>query len=85
MDDAAGIPLGPIQDPPYQAIPHEPGQSGPANEEALRDALSGLPLGGHDERIIAWLTMWETTTVATICSWLYRVRALDYEGPEVTS
>lgn len=76
------IPVGPIQDPPYRAIPHEPGQSGPANEEALRAALSGLPLGDHDERIIAWLSMWETTTVATICSWLGRLRALDYEGPE---
>lgn len=69
------IPLAPIHHPPHDAIPHEPGESSaPANEEALRAALSPLELGSYDERILAWLVTWESTTVAVVCSWLYRVR-----------
>lgn len=73
---ATRIPLGPIQEPPYDAIPYEPGtMSAPANEEALREALKGVELGAHDETILKWLTLWETATVATICSWLLRKEA----------
>lgn len=73
---ATKIPLGPIQEPPYDAIPYELGtMSAPANEAALREALSGLELGAYDERILVWMTLWETATVATFCSWLQRVRA----------
>ena len=70
------IPLEPIQEAPYEAIPHELGESSaPANETALREALKGLELGAYDERIVAWLAVWESTTVAVICSWLYRKEA----------
>jgi hypothetical protein len=73
---ATRIPLGPIQEPPYDAIPHLLGEnSAPANEEALREALKGVELGAYDERILKWMTLWETATVATVCSWLERVRA----------
>ncbi|MFC4006586.1 hypothetical protein ACFOY2_05095 [Nonomuraea purpurea] len=69
------IPLHPIQEPPNDAIPYAIGESSaPANEAALREALSGLELGTHDERIVMWLSMWETSTVATVCSWLERTR-----------
>ncbi|RSN12835.1 hypothetical protein DMB42_11700 [Nonomuraea sp. WAC 01424] len=72
------IPLHPIQEPPYSAIQYEPGtMSAPANEEALREALSGVELGAYDEAILKWMTLWETATVATVCSWLYRVREVD--------
>lgn len=72
----ARIPLEPIQEPPYSAIPYEPGtMSAPANEEALRQALKGIELGEYDEHILKWMTLWESATVATICSWLYRKEA----------
>lgn len=72
---ATRVPLEPIHSAPYDAIPLTPGESSaPANEAALRDALAPLELGSYDERILAWLVTWESTTVAVICSWLHRVR-----------
>lgn len=72
----ARIPLEPIETAPWEAIPFTLGESSaPANEEALRTALDGLELGAYDERILAWLAVWEPTTVAVICSWLYRKEA----------
>lgn len=69
------IPSGPIHSPPYMAIRTdrlEPSQ--PANETALREALDGVEWGVYDETILQWLSSWEPATVATVCSWLYRVR-----------
>ncbi len=43
----------------------------------LHNALRGVDLGGHDERIADWLTRWEPSTVMTIASWLERARLAD--------
>lgn len=78
---ATRIPLEPIQDPPYDAIPYTLGSSAAsANEAALREALAGLELGAFDERTIAWLSLWETSTVAAVCSWLERTRKAACRG-----
>jgi|GEM_PF-4301106 len=75
------IPRGPIHTEPLGAIPTSHGQmSRAANEAALRDALDGLPLGAHDLTILGWLTRWEPSTVATVCSWLYRAREAGSRG-----
>lgn len=42
---------------------------------ALLEALDGIELGAHDQRIIASLAEWETATVGTFVSLLYRVQA----------
>ncbi|MEO3869365.1 hypothetical protein ABGB18_11085 [Nonomuraea sp. B12E4] len=49
----------------------------------LRDALAGVELGAEDERIVVWASGWDSPTVATVASLLCRVRALNYEEPEV--
>jgi hypothetical protein len=36
---------------------------------------SGVDLGEHDQRIVAWLSRWEWSTVATIASWIKRASA----------
>lgn len=46
---------------------------------ALLEALDGIELGAHDRRIVGWLVEWEISTVGTIASWLYRVRAVSAE------
>jgi hypothetical protein len=72
------IPSSPIHTPPYGAIRTElmePTQ--PVHEELLREAVAGVELGAYDEEILVWLSGWESTTVAVICSWLYRVREVE--------
>lgn len=70
------IPTGPLNQEPFGAITPFYGQSlWSANRQALEDALTGLELGTWDEGILAWLSRWEPSTVATICAWLYRARA----------
>lgn len=45
-------------------------------EELLADALRGVELGAHDERVVAWLARTlDVPTVLTVVSWLQRVRA----------
>nr|MDT0667362.1 hypothetical protein [Micromonospora sp. DSM 115978] len=63
----AAIPAGPIDREPA-GLP--PGR----DEEGLHRVLAGVPLGAHDERIIHWLTMWESSTVATVASLIHRAR-----------
>jgi hypothetical protein len=50
--------------------------------EVLRAALAGaelagtgrIELGAYDRLIVDWLARWDTSTVATVVSWLRRVR-----------
>ncbi len=44
---------------------------------ALLEPLDGIELGAHDRRILDWLADWDTSTVGTIASLLYRARAID--------
>jgi hypothetical protein len=77
------IPSGPIDTEPVGAIVPDPSEPAfNARLHALHAALAGVELGGYDETILSWLAGWEPATVATVCSWLYRVRALGYEEPE---
>ena len=78
MAEIFNIPRGPIDDEPLNAIVSDPAKpSRDANLFALGVALAGVELGDHDERILFWLAGWESSTVATVCSWLYRVRQVD--------
>jgi hypothetical protein len=74
----ADIPRGPINFEPIRAILADPGESTrPAKTAALEAALDGVDLGEWDRTILAWLAEWEPSTVAVVCSWLYRVREVD--------
>lgn len=69
------IPDGPIESEPLHAIVPAPGESPRrAATAALLAALDGVELGAYDRTILAWLAGWEPSTVATVCSWLKRVR-----------
>lgn len=46
----------------------------PANLHALYEALQDIPLGAHDRHVAGWLADCQPSTVATVCSWLARVR-----------
>jgi hypothetical protein len=37
--------------------------------------LDGLELGAHDRRVARWLAELDTSTLATIASWIARARA----------
>ncbi|MGH3824965.1 MAG: hypothetical protein ACRDRA_19325 [Pseudonocardiaceae bacterium] len=41
---------------------------------ALLTAVDGVALGAYDQRILTWLAEWDTPTVATVVSLLWRVR-----------
>lgn len=43
---------------------------------ALLEPLDGIELGDHDRRIINWLADWDTSTIGTIASLLYRARTI---------
>jgi len=47
---------------------------------ALLEPLDGVELGTYDRRIIDWLAGWDTETIATVASLLYRARAVDATG-----
>ncbi|MFD9950813.1 hypothetical protein ACFWYW_58695 [Nonomuraea sp. NPDC059023] len=70
------IPRGPIHTPPYHAIKPGDGETQQdADRIALMQELAGVELGTEDLAIIDWtVDIWESSTVATICSWLRRVR-----------
>jgi hypothetical protein len=42
---------------------------------AIREALAGVELGAHDERMIEWLAGWDVPTVGSFVSLFDRVRA----------
>lgn len=75
------IPVGPLSEAPWGAIRYALTEhSIGVFQAAIRAALGDLELGAYDERIVAWLAGWDTPTVATVCSWLHRVRAAAVEG-----
>lgn len=63
-----GIPDSPIDTPPRGFVPDD------EQLAILHDTLhaAGVELGDYDERIAAWLAMWEWSTVAVIASWIKR-------------
>lgn len=70
-------------------LPLDDEPDGPFLPEAARlallvDALRGVDLGAHDERIVAWLARCDSPTVRTVVSLLGRVRAVAPVGLEVT-
>ncbi|WP_433520108.1 hypothetical protein ACQP2T_63950 (plasmid) [Nonomuraea sp. CA-143628] len=73
------IPTGPIEQEPMRAIRVErPETLTGAGKEALYAALAGVELGAYDRRIVDWLAMYgDMSTVAVVCSWLYRVREVE--------
>jgi hypothetical protein len=60
----------------YGPIAVAPGGFVPVEERRLllAEALSGLELGGWDERMMEWLVGWDADTVLTIASWIVRAR-----------
>jgi hypothetical protein len=58
----------------------DPPARGHANRvTALLEPLNGLELGAHDRCIIDWLADWDTSTIGTIASLLYRARAISHD------
>ena len=47
---------------------------------ALVAALRGVPLGAYDQRILHWLTGWETSVAAVVVSLLWRTRHAAAQG-----
>jgi hypothetical protein len=70
------IPHEPIDHEPLHAIRDDEGKFADATirRQALTQALDGLELGAYDETIAKWLTTWEPSTVAVVCSWIVRAR-----------
>jgi hypothetical protein len=54
---------------------HDPDAARADRAAAIREALAGVDLGEHDERVIEWLAGWDTGTVGSLVSLLDRVRA----------
>jgi hypothetical protein len=46
---------------------------------ALLEPLDGIELGAYDFRILEWLADWDTPTIGTIASLLYRARAIGHD------
>lgn len=42
--------------------------------DALLEALDGVEVGEHDQRIVEWLASWDTSVVGTVASLFYRAR-----------
>jgi hypothetical protein len=58
-----------------QRATHRRGVTGEqANLDLLAGALTaaGVETGAYDQRVMAWLAGWETTTVAVIAAWVTR-------------
>ncbi|WP_326643057.1 hypothetical protein OG884_06240 [Streptosporangium sp. NBC_01755] len=73
------IPTGPIEAEPWDAIRTAPGESlTAACRTALLRELDGMEMefGAYDREILRWLAGGQPSVVATICSWLRRVRTL---------
>ncbi|WP_326646103.1 hypothetical protein OG884_15740 [Streptosporangium sp. NBC_01755] len=71
------VPTGPIETEPYNAIRTAPGESlTAACRTALLRELGGMEAGAWDDELLGWLANQDPSVVATVCSWLRRVRAL---------
>ncbi|WP_326829724.1 hypothetical protein OIE13_06180 [Streptosporangium sp. NBC_01810] len=70
------IPEGPIEAEPWDAIRTSPGESlTAACRTALLRELGGLEAGAWDDELLGWLANQDPSVVATVCSWLRRVRS----------
>lgn len=71
------IPTGPITTEPWDAIRTEPGESlTAACRTTLIRELGGMEFGDWDDELLGWLAGQDPSVVATVCSWLRRVRGL---------
>ncbi|WP_326646581.1 hypothetical protein OG884_18305 [Streptosporangium sp. NBC_01755] len=71
------IPEGPIETEPWDAIRTAPGESlTAACRTALLREMGGMEVGDWDDELLGWLANQDPSVVATICSWLRRVRTL---------
>ncbi len=66
---SAGVPTGPLE--------WDPGGFMPQEERAvlLAGVLDGVDLGAWDRRVAGWLAGLDTSTLATVASWIARARA----------
>lgn len=70
-----GIPTGPIGEAPWSAIDAPHGGLTEAKRAALTEVLAGVELGSYDRLVVDWMAATcDLPTVATVCSWLLRVR-----------
>jgi hypothetical protein len=79
--------------PPFNTASHDTAADHPTGETtqqrqargradrviALLEPLDGIELGAYDRRILDWLADWDTTTIGTIASLLYRARAIGHD------
>lgn len=69
--------FGPIEEPPpclWPPYDHHEHASVDDKRAVLGDALAGIELGEFDDRILMWLSGWDTSTVATVVSWIERAK-----------
>ncbi|MEV7805075.1 hypothetical protein AB0O28_19200 [Microbispora sp. NPDC088329] len=77
------IPAGPLDEEPLRAIQQAEGETlASSNTQALTEALAGVELGTWDAELLSALRTWPRSTVATICSWLHRVRTAAAPGDD---
>lgn len=68
---ATPIPAGPIESDPIGAYT---GRDMSEVRELLATAVSGLPVGAYDTRILNWIKQADQPTIVTIASLLTRAR-----------
>lgn len=66
---SGGVAAGPLESGPGGFWPRE------ERLAVLAGVLDGLELGAHDRRVARWLAELDTSTLATIASWIARARA----------
>jgi hypothetical protein len=69
----------PIESAPRRLCPPHDQDCGDGEQprsarDVLAAALLGVDLGAFDREIVEWLAAWDTPTVATVVSLLYRTR-----------
>ena len=65
---SAVVPAGPLESDPGGFWPQE------ERLAVLAGVLDGVELGAWDRRVAGWLTELDTSTLATIASWIARAR-----------
>jgi hypothetical protein len=66
---SAGVPAGPLESAPGGFVPQG------ERVALLAGVLDGLEMGAWDRRVARWLTELDTSTLATVASWIARSRA----------
>ena len=70
----AGLPGGPVDEPPRGFVPQA------EQARILAGVLAGIELGAWDRQIVQWLARWDTCTVLTVASLIARARAAGPAG-----